>query len=401
MNSRIDDQVRPAAIEEWLQHYRVDSSVFASPTVSLMAHGTALERHTNNAQGQLLDDARTLLSQAAQQGLDAPLLVGVIPFNPSREAYLRVPKEYRRDPVLLRPVQRPPLAKSGNSIASQSLLPDGEGYEDSVSRILATMREQNISKTVMARTVTITLNEALDRRTVLSNMLHSNPAGYTYALPLPSGPAHDPDLFFGASPELLVRRQGNLVTVNPLAGTAPRFADPQRDQASAETLMASSKDLREHAYVIQDVVRILSQFCDSMEVPDGPSLTSTANLWHLSTRISGRLRDPSVTSLELALAMHPTPAVCGLPTQPAMQAIEATEVFDRGYFAGAIGWNDHEGNGEWAVAIRCGHYTQQGLTLSAGAGIVDDSVPTLERQETGNKLMTLINSLGLAQDITL
>ena len=73
MNSRIDDQVRPAAIEEWLQHYRVDSSVFASPTVSLMAHGTALERHTNNAQGQLLDDARTLLSQAAQQGLDAPL----------------------------------------------------------------------------------------------------------------------------------------------------------------------------------------------------------------------------------------------------------------------------------------------------------------------------------------
>ena len=99
--------------------------------------------------------------------------------------------------------------------------------------------------------------------------------------------------------------------------------------------------------------------------------------------------------------MHPTPAVCGLPTQPAMQAIEATEAFDRGYFAGAIGWNDHEGNGEWAVAIRCGHYTQQGLTLSAGAGIVDGSVPALERQETGNKLMTLINSLGLAQNITL
>lgn len=124
----------------------------------------------------------------------------MIPFNPAREAYLRVPKEYRRDPVLLRPVQRPPLAKSGNSIASQSLLPNGAGYEDSVSRILATMREQNISKTVMARTVTITLNEALDRQTVLSNMLHSNPAGYTYALPLPGGKAQDPDLFLEPAP---------------------------------------------------------------------------------------------------------------------------------------------------------------------------------------------------------
>ena len=401
MNSRIDDQVRHCTIEEWLTFYQADSSVFASPTISLMAHGTALERHTSNAQGQLLADAQTLLAQAAQQGLDAPLLLGVIPFNPARQAYLRVPKDYRRDPVLLRPVQRPPLATSGNTIASQSLLPDGKGYEQSVTRILAAMRAQNISKTVMARTVTIQLNEALDRQTVLSNMLHSNPAGYTYALPLPGGQENDPDLFFGASPELLVRRQGDLVTVNPLAGTAPRFADPQRDQASAEGLMASSKDLREHAYVIEDVVRILSQFCDDMEVPEGPSLTSTANLWHLSTRISGRLRDPSVTSLELALAMHPTPAVCGLPTQAAMQAIEATEVFERGYFAGAIGWSDHEGNGEWAVAIRCGHYTQQGLTLSAGAGIVDGSVPASERQETGNKLMTLINSLGLAQNITL
>lgn len=401
MNSRISDEVRACTIEQWLQHYQAGSTVFASPTVSLMAQGTALELHATNAQGQLLAQSRDLLEQAHRRGLAAPLLLGAIPFNPARQAYLRVPAQYRRDPVLLRPVQRPPLARSANTVAAQRLQPDGPGYEDSVARILEVMRAQGIQKTVMARTVSVTLEQPLDRLTVLRNMLHGNPAGYTYAMPLPGGDVGDPATFFGASPELLVRRHGERVTVNPLAGTAPRHADPQRDQASAERLMASGKDLREHAYVIDDVVRILSRFCDELEVPDGPSLTSTANLWHLSTRISGRLRDPGTSSLELALAMHPTPAVCGYPTLPAMQAIEAAESFERGFFAGAIGWSDHEGNGEWAVAIRCAHYERQRLTLSAGAGIVEGSRPELERQETGNKLMTLIHSLGLAQDITI
>lgn len=401
MTTRIRDDVRTSTVEQWLERYEAGSTLFASPTVSLLAQGTVLELHTSNACGQMLGQARDLLDQAGRLGLEAPLLLGVIPFNPARQAYLRVPAQYSLDPVLRRPAQRPPLARSANTVAAQSLQPDGPGYEDSVTRILATMREQNIQKTVMARTVSVTLEQPLDRLTVLRNMLHSNPAGYTYAMPLPGGDASDPATFLGASPELLVRRQGDQVIVNPLAGTAPRHADPQRDQASAERLMASGKDLREHAVVIDDVVRVLATFCDELDVPDGPSLTSTANLWHLSTRISARLRDPATSSLELALAMHPTPAVCGHPTLSAMQAIEATEPFERGYFAGAIGWSDHEGNGEWAVAIRCAHYEQQRLTLSAGAGIIEGSRPELERQETGNKLMTLIHSLGLAQDITI
>ncbi|HRL20709.1 MAG TPA: isochorismate synthase [Alcaligenes sp.] len=401
MTTGTQNDVRAATIEQWLQHYEAGSTVFASPTVSLLAQGTALELRADNAQGQLQTHAQRLLEQARQNGMEAPLLLGVIPFNPARPAYLRVPVSYRRDPVLRRPVQRPPLARSANTVLAQSLLPDGPGYEDSVARILTTMRERHIHKTVMARTVSITLDQPLDRLTVLRNMLHSNPAGYTYAMPLPEGNVHDPSTFFGASPELLVRRQGEWVTVNPLAGTAPRHADPRLDQASAEALMASAKDQREHAYVIDDVVRILSHFCEDLDVPPGPSLTSTANLWHLSTRVRARLRNPDISSLELALAMHPTPAVCGQPTAAAMQAIEATECFDRGYFAGAIGWSDSRGNGEWAVAIRCAHYAQQRLTLSAGAGIVEGSRPELERQETGNKLLTLIHSLGLAQDITL
>ncbi|CAM5195833.1 isochorismate synthase OS=Castellaniella defragrans (strain DSM / CCUG 39792 / 65Phen) OX=1437824 GN=BN940_00301 PE=3 SV=1 [Castellaniella denitrificans] len=129
--------------------------------------------------------------------------------------------------------------------------------------------------------------------------------------------------------------------------------------------------------------------------PRAARLTSTARLWHLGTLIEGELADPAISALDLAIALHPTPAVCGLPTADARRAIAGLEPFERGYFAGAVGWCDAAGDGAWAVAIRCAQASGRRLTLSAGAGIVPGSVPELEYQETGNKLRTVLDALGL------
>lgn len=387
------------SIADYLSAYQASSSLFASPSYSLLAQGTALHCRANNHDGQLLSQVQQLLLEAEKSGLSHPIVMGAIPFNPSKNGFFRVPRHYEQFGPLHRPTQSTHLL-SNNQVLQHQLIPSGAEYERLVRQGLTTMEQQHISKLVLARCLQINLAHALDRRTVLANMLHSNPAGYTYCLPLTENEQHpDPDTFLGASPELLVKRIGDHVVVNPLAGTCARDPRPEVDHEQAQQLLHSDKDRREHAFVIDEVVRILEHYCTDLHIPTGPSLSHTRNLWHLSTEISGRLRQPSISSLELALAMHPTPAVCGTPTQLAMNTIERLEPFERKLFAGAIGWSDAAGNGEWAVAIRCAHYQQGTLTLSAGAGIVPGSEPALERLETGNKLMTLLSSLGLTTSI--
>ncbi len=387
------------SVENWLHDYLPDSSLFASPSCSLLAQGTASYSHADNHDGRLLERVNGLLEQAANTSSQPPICLGAVPFNPNKSSFFRVPQSYQ----LSGPLQRPQHAQSqlsSNQVVQHHLLPSGEDYEKMVATGLKIIADTDITKLVLARRLLIQLHQPLDRRTVLHNMLHSNPHGYTYALPLcTTSPQHDPETFLGASPELLVQRTENLVYVNPLAGTCARHACPQTDQEQAQQLLHSSKDRHEHALVIDDVIKVLSQYCTDLEIPDGPSLTSTRNLWHLSTRIRGRLKNTHTSSLELALAMHPTPAVCGTPTLGAMSTIEQLEPFERQFFAGALGWMDQAGNGEWAVAIRCAHYQQRQLTLSAGAGIVAGSDPRSERIETGNKLMTLLNALGLSETI--
>jgi isochorismate synthase len=140
-------------------------------------------------------------------------------------------------------------------------------------------------------------------------------------------------------------------------------------------------------------------------VPDEPELVRTTAVWHLSTRVTGELRDPGVSALRLASALHPTPAVCGAPAKQARATIEALEPFDRGFYAGAIGWCDAEGDGQWVVGIRCAELTEpvtgpSTMTLYSGAGIMPASVPELEVTETSAKFQTLLRAMGLHLDVT-
>lgn len=388
-------------VDSCLRAYADGSYLFASPTITLVARGEALTLDDHH-DGRLPAHARALLENARKHGVAQPILIGMVPFDARQPARLIVPETYLRA-APLRHAASPERREADAHAVSQRLVPAPSEFEKAVEQALRRLDDagSGLDKVVLARTLEIQLAQPLDRLGLLRNLLAGNQHGYTYAIRLaasgsnaagPSGAAED---FIGATPELLVRREGSRVIVNPLAGTAARHADPQRDAEIGQALLQSAKDRYEHAVVIDDVVRVLQPFCSSLEIPPGPALTRTDTLWHLSTTIHGELRDPTTHSLELALAMHPTPAVCGQPRQAAFDLITQLESFDRGYYAGMVGWCDAQGDGEWAVALRCARCSEKSLTLYAGAGIVSGSEPAKELAETGNKFRTMLNAIGL------
>jgi len=218
-----------------------------------------------------------------------------------------------------------------------------------------------------------------------------DPHAFTFVTP--DGDASWPTSLVGASPELLVSKRGLLVRSTPLAGSAPRSGDPEEDRANADALLASAKNREEHAIVVEAIEDVLGSFCERLDHDREPVLVETANVWHLATRFEGQLRDPSPNVVELVAALHPTPAVGGTPTATATAAIDELEPFDRGGYAGAVGWMDAEGDGEWAIALRCARLDGHGATLYAGAGIVADSRPADELDETDRKFRAFLDSL--------
>ncbi|WP_276807801.1 isochorismate synthase [Castellaniella defragrans] len=383
-----------------LAGFRPGDSLFTTHDRGFLARGCLLQaaprEDVAGCGARLLAQAAELRAAAGAPAPDAaedgarPLLLGLLPYDPAgpAPALLRVPRTLRR----IAAPGEPPAARRG-AIRGRREHPDQSGYERGVRAALERLgRGDGLRKLVLSRTLELELDRPLDLAEVLARLWRASPHGHTYALPV-SG--NEQDYFLGASPELLVRRDGRRVRVHPLAGTAARHPDAAEDARIARALLDSPKDRLEHAVVVEAIEAALRPLCRTLDVPAQPGLTSTARLWHLGTPIEGELADPAISALDLAIALHPTPAVCGLPTADARRAIAALEPFERGYFAGAVGWCDAAGDGAWAVAIRCAHASGRRLTLSAGAGIVPGSVPELEYLETGNKLRTVLDALGL------
>ncbi|MFI5053710.1 MAG: isochorismate synthase MenF, partial [Acidimicrobiia bacterium] len=194
--------------------------------------------------------------------------------------------------------------------------------------------------------------------------------------------------FVGASPELLVRRVGTIVESRPVAGTS--LADGEE---SLRALAASVKDTREHRYVVDAIVAALGERCEELTVEAIPEVAVFGPVAHLATPIRGRLCEPAPNALELARLLHPTPAVGGTPRRPALDAIRALEGFDRGRYAGPVGWVDARGDGEWAIALRGAEIEGTRARLVAGAGIVAGSDPDAEWAETQAKLEPMLRAL--------
>jgi isochorismate synthase len=268
--------------------------------------------------------------------------------------------------------------------------PEPDEYATAVARATDRIRSGDLRKVVLARTMLVDARRVLEPKQLLWRLRAVDPDCYAFAAPQPWT---DAAVLVGATPELLLRRRGRIVEATPLAGSSQRFGDRVRDQASADRLFDSAKDREEHAVVVEDVARILHAFCDDVEHPHEPELLGTANVWHLATPFRGRLHDPSVTALDLVAALHPTAAVCGTPRDVAREALAMLEPIERGGYAGPVGWVDANGDGEWAIALRCAEITGTTARLFAGAGIVADSVPEAELDETERKFRALLDAL--------
>src|SRR6266545_2334739 len=202
----------------------------------------------------------------------------------------------------------------------------------------------------------------------------------------------DGSAFAGASPELLIRRLGRHAFSQPMAGSVARGASDAEDERLAKELTTSEKDGVEHRLVSKFVVEALKPHATRVEAHD-PEVVRFTNIQHLATSVTAELKTPSADVLSLAAALHPTPAVGGWPRQAADRLIDELEAMERGWYAGAVGWIDGRGDGELAVALRCGLLWEDGARLYAGVGVMPDSDPARELEETELKFNALLTAL--------
>ena len=334
----------------------------------------------------------------------APVAVGALPFT-AGPASMFVPRRsvVRRDDGetwlvdLVEAGQEPPSFRPVRVIGDLpheafrpvqlTEEPSATTFADAVRAAVGSIDAGDLEKVVLARTLRVDAGRALDASRLLHRLRAVEPHCYTFAAPTAAG------TLVGTSPELLVSRRGDRVRSTPLAGTAPRSGDPDEDLANAEALAASAKDRIEHTIVVAAVAEVLGERCDELAFDAEPVLEPTANVWHLATRFEGVLRDPTVTALDLVAELHPTPAVCGTPRAAALARIDELEPFDRGAYAGPVGWVDARGDGDWAIALRCAALAGDTATLYAGAGIVTGSDPSREVDETDRKFRAFLDSL--------
>jgi isochorismate synthase len=332
------------------------------------------------------------LAAAEAAGQANPLLIGAFAFDPADASCLYVPGRYERG------VRTPAAERAAetNQVISVQSTPAAAEFKASVSSALNAFAQGHLAKVVLSRKLILTLHKPADPERVLARLMSQNPHAFHFSLPL----GQDRRLL-GASPELLLRVSGGEVFTHPLAGSAKRYGEPEQDRQVARDLLASRKDQHEHKLVIDEIRRVLTPHCCELAIPANPTLMSTDTLWHLGTPIAGQLHPGQASVLSLACQLHPTPALCGYPTELARQFIREQEPFRRALFSGIVGWCDSQGNGEWAVVIRCGVLNGHQVELFAGAGIVAGSDPAMEWAETGTKLGTMLNALGLGSEVAL
>jgi len=276
-----------------------------------------------------------------------------------------------------------PVAPEGVVFADGAL--DGERWMAVVADAVRRIEAGDLEKVVLARDLTATAAAPIDVRWPLARLATGYPMCWTFHV----------DGMFGATPEMLVRRERGLVTSRVLAGTIRRTGADERDLALAATLARSSKDLEEHEYAVRSVADALEPHCSSMNVPEAPFVLHLPNVMHLASDVAGVVHDAStVSSLHLAASLHPSAAVGGTPTADAVRLISEIEGMERGRYAGPVGWMDTTGDGEWGIALRSAEVSGDTVRLFAGCGIVADSDPEAELAEAQAKFVPVRDSLA-------
>lgn len=284
----------------------------------------------------------------------------------------------RDTPLVSTPINEP------TAVSFEDGAVDSQKWQGIVASAIARIQAGQLDKVVLARTVEAQLDTALDVRAPISKLATEYRSCWTFLV----------DGFFGSTPEMLVRLDGGLVTSRVLAGTIRRTGDAERDLALAGTLAHSSKDLEEHEYAVRSVADALASHCTAMNVPEVPFVLHLPNVMHLATDVTGVLRDRSGL-LSLVESLHPSAAVGGTPTSDALALIAEIEGFERGRYAGPVGWISASGDGEWGIGLRSGQVLDSGdrVRLYAGCGIVANSLPSDELAESEAKLVPVRTAL--------
>lgn len=342
---------------------------------------------------------RVEAAQAALRCGQAPVVVGALPFAPGGAAALMVPDRLHRLTGL--PAPNPPPGGPLPRVRVVDTLPSPDEHRARITRVLRELHTPggSLHKVVLARGLRLVADAPLDAGVILRRLVDADPTGYGYLVDLSTaGARYAGAALVGASPELLVARTGMRVSCRPFAGSAPRSADPTVDAANGAALAESGKNRYEHQLVVDQLCAALGPLCVDLTVAPEPELSRTDAVWHLSTPIAGTLRDPATTALDLAVALHPTAAVGGVPTRSAVDLITALEG-DRGFYAGAVGWCDAAGDGRWVVSIRCAQLSPDRCEAlaHAGGGIVAESDADDELAETTTKFATILTALGAGQ----
>jgi menaquinone-specific isochorismate synthase len=285
---------------------------------------------------------------------------------------------------------QPKLSKTTQERASQNLSWSGAKdyvWVDQVTRAIEKIKAGELDKVVLARFTTATSDSPLSIRSILKHLSNEYPSTWVYSN---SG-------LVGATPELLVRLSGSLITSRILAGTIRKTGNDECDLALAGSLVRSPKDLEEHEFAVRSVAEALAPFCSSMNVPESPFVLHLSNVMHLATDVTGVVNNQASTPdiFELTSRLHPSAAVCGTPTETARQTIHEIEGISRGRYAGPIGWIDAKGDGELGIALRCGQISndKKSIRIYAGCGIVAGSDPEREYSESQAKLLPMQSAL--------
>ena len=381
-----------------------DGFLFVRDGVGHAGRGTYFSGNSN----EVLEQLATATSTHHPSREETPICFGLVPFLSSEPDLFFIPSQLfsktkngeqlltlvgdsedeLTDEVVSRAIYEAvttqPPRPSGNSFHVSPRTPIGR-YLDAVVAARQSVRNGILQKAVIARDIEVLASEPIDVHSVLLRLRSSFGSSYRYCI-------HN---MIGASPELLVEVDHRTVRSHPLAGTAPRTGDPDTDAQLASRLLVSTKDQIEHRVVIDMVRDTLLPYCSFLDWEAEPSIVTVANVQHLGTSIEGALTEPPVDVLTLVHALTPTPALGGSPSQEAIKFIHTHEMMERGFYGGAVGWCDANGQGTFAVTIRCAELTDDRriARLFAGGGIVAESDPYSELAETQAKFQAMLSAI--------
>ena len=379
---------------------RGDGFLFVRDGVGFAGRGVAARVPVDEAVGFLA----AIAHDDRAGGVNGPIALGPLPFRPGADADLIVPAVLvgkdgtgrqwvtvidEQDDELDGEVERAlfPESEPVPTSAGWSIEPlvDTDQYLAAVAAARDAVRDGTLQKAVIARPIEVRADRPIDVHAVLRRLKATFGSSHRFSI----------DGFIGASPELLVAVEGGVVSSFPLAGTTRTTGDDELDAKLAAELHASEKNRIEHAAAIEMVRDTLLPFCSYLDWAPEPEIVKVANVQHLGSRAEGMLSKPHATVIELVRALQPTPAVGGHPRESAIELIERVEGFERGIYGGTVGWCDGNGDGRWAVSLRCAELSddRRSARLVAGGGIVADSDPLSELAETQAKFQAMLSAL--------